>query len=225
MKIRAKFSKKGMIRFVGHLDFMRHFQRIVKMAKLPVAYSQGFNPHALLYFALPIPVGMESMGDYLELVLTEDMPVQEIKDRLNSVLNNDIRIIDVYEIEDKSPTLMSLVEAADYEIKLYGYDTNDLNSKILESALNQESLMVIKKGKKGDKEVDIKPLILGYELDEVGKNIIIALKCYAGSSSNLNPDLFLKAITNGADYQAKTSRKEMYTTFNDELVPISAVRK
>ena len=130
MKIRAKFSKKGMIRFVGHLDFMRHFQRIVKMAKLPVAYSQGFNPHALLYFALPIPVGMESMGDYLELVLTEDMPVQEIKDRLNSVLNNDIRIIDVYEIEDKSPTLMSLVEAADYEIKLYGYDTNDLNSKI-----------------------------------------------------------------------------------------------
>ena len=78
MKIRIKFAKTGVMKFVGHLDVMRYFQKAIRRAELPIAYSEGFSPHMLLSFASPLGVGISSPGEYFDMVLAEDMKTDEI---------------------------------------------------------------------------------------------------------------------------------------------------
>ena len=77
MKVRIKFSKEGPMKFVGHLDTMRYFQKALRRAELPVAFSGGYSPHMIMSFAVPLGVGMESLGDYFDLEMAEDMPTAE----------------------------------------------------------------------------------------------------------------------------------------------------
>ena len=78
MKVRIKFSKEGPMKFVGHLDTMRYFQKAIRRAELPVAFSGGYSPHMIMSFAVPLGVGMESLGDYFDLEMAEDMATSEI---------------------------------------------------------------------------------------------------------------------------------------------------
>ena len=84
MKIRIKFAKTGVMKFVGHLDVMRYFKKAIRLAELPIAYSEGFSPHMLLSFASPLGVGISSTGEYFEMVLAEDMKTDEIVKRLSA---------------------------------------------------------------------------------------------------------------------------------------------
>ena len=72
MKVRIKFSKEGPMKFVGHLDTMRYFQKAIRRAELPVAFSGGYSPHMIMSFAVPLGVGMESLGDYFDLEMAEE---------------------------------------------------------------------------------------------------------------------------------------------------------
>ena len=84
MKVRIKFSKEGPIKFVGHLDTMRYFQKAIRRANLPVAFSGGYSPHMIMSFAAPLGVGTESLGEYFDLELTETVPTDEITRRLEA---------------------------------------------------------------------------------------------------------------------------------------------
>ncbi len=84
LKVRIKFSKEGPMKFVGHLDTMRYFQKALRRAELPVAFSGGYSPHMIMSFAVPLGVGMESLGDYFDLEMAEDMPTAEIAARLRN---------------------------------------------------------------------------------------------------------------------------------------------
>lgn len=224
MKVRVKFSKLGKVKYVGHLDTMRLFQRAIKVAELPISYSQGFSPHSLVYFALPLAVGMSSEGEYMEIVLDEQVPAEEVKERLQKVLVEGICILDAYEIEEKTSSLMSLVQGADYSIVLKCPENPEITAQSLkEQVMNSEELIVLKKGKKGIAPVDIKPLILNSSFEQDGSNIKINLQVYAGSSKNLNPELFVKALLGEQPYMLQVSRKELYTEENEELVPIYTV--
>ena len=224
MKVRLKFSKTGKVKYVGHLDTMRMFQRAIKVADLPVSYSQGFSPHSLVYFALPLAVGMSSEGEYMEIVLDEDVPVAEIKERLQSVLVAGIDILDAYEIEGKTSSLMSLVQGADYNLTLQCPQNPEITAQSLEEQVSSSNeLIVMKKGKKGIVPVDIKPLILMSDFKQEGEQIKIDVQVYAGSSKNLNPDLFVKALLGEIPYTLQVSRKELYTEGNEGLVPIYTV--
>ncbi len=224
MKVRLKFSKTGKVKYVGHLDTMRMFQRAIKVAELPVSYSQGFSPHSLVYFALPLAVGMSSEGEYMEIVLDYDIPVEEVKQRLQKVLVEGIDIIDAYEIEGKAGSLMSLVQGADYSMVITCPDNPEITAQSLEEQVqNSEELVVLKKGKKGIAPVDIKPLILKTGFKQEGNQIKIDLQVYAGSSRNLNPDLFVKALLGDKPYMLQVCRKELYTEGNNGLVPILEV--
>ena len=83
MKVRIKFSKEGPMKFVGHLDTMRYFQKAIRRAELPVAFSGGYSPHMIMSFAVPLGVGMESLGDYFDLEMAKDMATSEIAARLD----------------------------------------------------------------------------------------------------------------------------------------------
>lgn len=224
MKIRIKFSKSGNVKYVGHLDTMRLFQRAIKVAQLPVAYSQGFSPHSLVYFALPLAVGMQSEGEYMEIVLQEPIPVDDVKERLSRVMVSGIQLLDVFEVEEKTPSLMSLVQGADYKLTLKVLQQPELTATVLkEKVMTSTELIVLKKGKKGIAPVDIKPLILQSDFMDRGDKINIDLKVFAGSSKNLSPDLFIKALLGESPYELEVVRKELYTEGKEGLIPLYTV--
>ena len=86
MKVRIKFAKTGHMKFVGHLDTMRYFQKAIRRAELPVAFSGGYSPHMIMSFAAPLGVGTTSLGEYFDMELTDTVPTKEIEERLNAVM-------------------------------------------------------------------------------------------------------------------------------------------
>ena len=93
MKVRIKFSKEGPVKFVGHLDTMRYFQKAIRRANLPVAFSGGFSPHMIMSFAAPLGVGTESLGEYFDLELAETVPTSEITRRLDAVMVEGVHVL------------------------------------------------------------------------------------------------------------------------------------
>ncbi len=223
MKIRLKFTKQGPVKYVGHLDTMRLFQRAIKVAGIPVAYSQGFSPHSLVYFALPLGVGVSSIGEYMEIITNEDISPELVMKRMNEVLVEGIRILSAWQVDDKGDSLMSLVGAADYDIKLLLDEGVVLNVDALKQDLESvQELVIMKKGKKGIKPVDIKPLILNCNIVKHEDGIHIESQVLAGSSQNLNPELLVQALVEKyiSNYEIQVTRKEMYTQGQEGYEPI-----
>ena len=92
-KYRLKFSKSGKMIYIGHLDLLKFFIRLIKRTQLPIAYSNGFNPHQQLTFAIPLSLGMTSYGEYLDIQLTAPVDCEEIKNRCNQALPSGIEIL------------------------------------------------------------------------------------------------------------------------------------
>lgn len=220
MRVRVKFSKLGKIKYVGHLDTMRLFQRSIRVANLPICYSQGFSPHSLIYFALPLPVGMSSEGEYMDLLLETYLSPEIIKKQLQTALVEGITLLDAYEVDEKSPSLMSLVQGADYQIYIKDCKESDLLKEKLQCS---ESLIVTKKSKKGLIEVDIKPLILKSHFLQEERFLKIDIQVYAGSTQNLSPELFIKALYDEEKPKVQVIRKELYTFDQNKLIAIDKV--
>lgn len=208
---------------------MRTIQRIVRRAELPVEYSKGFNPHMSISIAQPLSVGMYSKGEYMDLVLTEELEEDSIKKRLNANVPSGIRFIEVVKIinvegEKKLPQAMALIEAAEYNINIKYDDLKNLMKQV-EDLKNKDQWNTIKRSKNGDKEVDIKPLIKSFRYNETsrGLNLRVILAC--GSKENLSADLLASFIKNNTDnFKAETfvdiEREEMFVIKNNKFIPL-----
>ena len=169
MKVRIKFAKYGALKFIGHLDVMRYMQKVIRKSEIDVAYSQGFNPHQLLYFASPLGVGLTSEGEYFDIVLNSPEP--DIVKKLNDNSVEGIKILDAVVLDDKAKNSMSIIAAAKYIIALkdeyadtFACSYDEFVAKFNEyMALPQ--MLVNKKTKKSEREVDLKPLIFEWDLD------------------------------------------------------------
>lgn len=228
MRIRVKFTKEGNVKFVGHLDTVRLFQRAIKAAGIPVAYSQGFNPHSLVYFAMPLSVGVSSTGEYMDIVTAEDMSAEEVKTRLEKILVKGIEVVDAFEMPSSTESLMSLVDAADYVITIPKAQLGEQGVEKIVAVMDQQEIMVIKKTKKKEKEVDIKPLICEFELEENDTDLIMNTTIMAGSKQNLSPDLLVQSLV-GEAYEGlsySVERQELYhITEAEELVSLAAYER
>ena len=109
MKVRIKFSKEGPIKFIGHLDVMRYFQKAIRRADIDIAYTTGFSPHQIMSFASPLSVGHESIGEYFDVELHSIVSEEDMKNRLNSVMVEGIQIQDVAVLDDKEGNAMASV--------------------------------------------------------------------------------------------------------------------
>ncbi|MBQ9437632.1 MAG: DUF2344 domain-containing protein [Lachnospiraceae bacterium] len=119
MRVRVKFSKLGRVRFVGHLDMMRSFQKAIRRTGLPVRYSEGFSPHQILSFANPLSLGLESQGEYFDMELTEEADLEKAMVSFNAVLPEGFRILSMTKLPDawtKKQNAMSQVQAAAYRV-------------------------------------------------------------------------------------------------------------
>ena len=194
MKYRIKFSKNGPIKYIGHLDTMRYFQKAVRRAKLPVAYSEGFSPHQIMSFAFPLSVGYTSEGEYFDIEMTERVNEEIIISKLNNEMADGINIINVKELPEDAANCMSCVFAAKYNITIK--DNIKLPSDY-ESRFNdffsQSTIMVNKPKKKGGGYINInlKEFIYSYSICNRTMSFIVN----ASSSDNIRPsfiaDLFL----------------------------------
>lgn len=224
MRIRLKFTKEGKVKFVGHLDTVRLFQRAIKAAGIPIAYSQGFNPHSLVYFAMPLSVGVSSSSEYMDIMTEEDIGVEKVKMALNTILTEGIRIVEAYEMEEKSESLMSLVEAADYTLIL---EANALENTFLlrcKEAMEKGELLITKKSKKKFKEVNIRPLIYSLEVEQETQYYQIRVHLAAGSKENLSPELLLKVLVGEEKLESvpySVERTQLYAVVNSKCIPLS----
>jgi len=189
MKVRIKFSKEGPVKFIGHLDIMRYFQKAIRRADIDIAYSMGFNPHQIMSFASPLSVGHESSGEYFDIELNSMTDTEDIKNRLNEVMTDGIKIIKVATLDDGEGNAMASVAAADYLVRFCDKLTlpDDFKEKLTDY-YEQEHIYVTKKTKKSEKEIDLKEGIYKLQVREDG----VFMQLDAGSGSNLKPGFVLE---------------------------------
>lgn len=186
------------MKFIGHLDVMRYFQKAMRRADIPIAYTAGYSPHMIMSFAQPLGVGLTSEGEYLDIELRAPISSRDAVDQLNRVMVEGIDIVSFVQIpDDKKSSGMTLVAAADYHVALLeSRKSSEITRPIptewekqIEAFMNQPEIMILKKTKRSEKEVDIKPMIyrMGIESDQ------IYLFLATGSEQNLKPDLVMEA--------------------------------
>lgn len=217
MKARIKFSKTGNIKFIGHLDVMRYFQKLIRRAKLDVTYSKGFHPHQIMSFTSPLSVGIESEGEYFDIETNSKIDPEYAISVLNKHTVEGIKVLDYIELPDDAKKSMALLTAADYLVE------SSFDEKIIIDFLDQDKIEVLKKTKKSEKIVDIKEMI--YELKIKDDNLF--MKLAHGSQSNLKPDLVLEALYSFAGIDKpeyiNMRRLEMYYDKDNKLVPLYKV--
>ena len=245
MKARVKFNKYGVVRFIGHLDVMRYFQKAMRRAGIDISYSQGYNPHQLMSFASPLGVGITSDGEYLDIALNSDIDKDEFIDRLNAQMVEGIEVLYFVRLKDDAKNSMSKVSAADYAICIKDdylddkYIGKEETFKYLFTEfIKRDEIVVLKKSKKSEKEVDIKEFILDYSfknnlkddsvLPKFNNNYYVWLKLAAGSVNNLKPELVMEAFCDycNVEYNKfvfQTHRLEMYAGEFDKLELLSNV--
>ena len=205
MKARIKFRKYGVMRFIGHLDVMRYFQKAMRRADIPIAFTSGYSPHMIMSFAQPLGVGVTSDGEYLDIELKESISSEKAVKQLNAVMVEGIDIVSFVQIpEDKKASGMTIVAAAEYKVSFLksaksAYETISVRDALSEKGdaerlvhnfLKLDQIMVLKKSKKQEREIDIKPLI--YRMEVEGEQLHLFLA--AGSEENLKPDLVMEAF-------------------------------
>ncbi|MCL4269071.1 MAG: TIGR03936 family radical SAM-associated protein [Anaerolineales bacterium] len=155
MRVRITFSKQGPLRFIGHLDLHRLWERAMRRAGLPIAYSQGFHPQPKISLAAALPLGFSSRGEVLDVRLNEELTVTDISTRLQESLPPDIKIIDVQSVDERLPALQTQVLSAAYNVHLTeAIDGSELTRRV-ETLMNSESLLRERRGK----SYDLRPLI------------------------------------------------------------------
>ena len=192
LRLRAVFEKKGRAKYISHLDLNRCMLRIFRRSKLPIWYTEGFNPHPYYAFALALSLGFESSCEIMDFNITDDeMSMEEIRDRLNAVMPEGMGIIAV------APQIKKItaITHADYSFELETEDVPGLRSDI-EKLLAGESILIEKKTKKGIKTVDIKPDLQVLTFEDGDGCIKMSLRLPAGTQTNYNPTLFFDALRN-----------------------------
>lgn len=225
MKVRIKWTKTGILKFIGHLDVQRYFHKAMMRANLPIAFSKGMSPHQITSFAAPLGIGMTSEAEYMDATFYWSYSSEEMLRRLNEVMNEGISVLEFHEIDEKEKNCMAVTAAADYHVDIReGYYVKEAFTKRCEPFYFQEKINVVKKTKRSEKEVDIAPMIL--ELRSQGDGIF--MKLVTGSAQNLKPHTVMEAFCNylGYDYDPVAfmyHRLETYLERDGKLMPLGAV--
>ncbi|MEG1846183.1 MAG: TIGR03936 family radical SAM-associated protein [Oscillospiraceae bacterium] len=196
--IRIFFTKTGMAKYISHLDLMRCIMRAIKRANLPIWYTEGYNPHPFMTFALPLPLGTESLCECVDIKLKEEIKSEDIIKLMNDVLPVDIKVTKAAE-----PVLNPReIAFADYKITFYTDNSKSLN-EYLETILNKDEILAEKKSKKGKnkifKQINLKEQIKSFSVANEEKAVIINTVLNAGSSNNLNPTLLTDTLIKNFD--------------------------
>lgn len=189
IRVRATFEKKGRAKYISHLDLNRCMLRTFRRSRLPIWYTEGFNPHPYYSFALALSLGFESSCEIMDFNLNEDVPFDEVRDRLNAVMPEGMRVVKVAEQVQK----ITAIAKAEYAFSLVSDDADGLFEAV-QNLLAQPEILIEKKTKKGIKTVDIKPDMEVLSCEKNGNSVDISMYLPAGTQTNYNPTLFMEAL-------------------------------
>ncbi len=190
--VRVVFRKTGNLQYFSHLDLQRTWQRVLVRASIPMWYTQGFNPHSKIVFGVPLPVGSEGMEEMVDLRIDREITPAEIKAQLNAELTDEMQVSEVY----IPKTAFSDIAWGTYQmtIKTPGDPVEIASSINSIFAPDAEPIVMTKRSKSGDKEVNILPMI--HSVKAVAADGLIKLRATlrAGNTENLNPEYLIKAM-------------------------------
>jgi radical SAM-linked protein len=221
LKIRIKFSKFGNMRFIGHLDTMRYFQKAMRRANIDIAYSTGFSPHQIMSFAAPLGVGVISDGEYLDIEVNSTMSTEDALFCLNEAMVEGFQVLDYRKLPDNAKTAMSIVTCADYTL-IYreGYESGRSVKELMDAVHAfyevPENIFMVKKTKKSEKTIDLKALVYDFQVVEAEHEPAFYLKLSTGSTDNIKPELVMEQFYRYlklplAPFTFQTRRHDVYT--------------
>ncbi|MBR2867590.1 MAG: TIGR03936 family radical SAM-associated protein [Clostridia bacterium] len=206
--VRLWFKKSGLAIYISHLDMNRCMTRAVRRAEIPLWYTEGFNPHPYMTFLMPLPLGQTGLREPLDIRIEEDMPFDEIRNRLNAAMPEGIEIVDVCEPVNKPNEIM----AAEYEIETEFLSEGEAEgfaagaSSVIEGGvLNAE-----KRSKRGIKTVNLCEMVRSFECESNGCAVRIRTVLAAGNSVNLNAELLMNALF--AEFAAEPEKTSVIRT-------------
>lgn len=221
MRLRIKFRKYGPIRFIGHLDVMRFFQKAIRRARIDVAYTRGFSPHQIMAFAAPLGVGLLSNGEYMDIEVGSIVSCQDTMERLNRASTPGIEVTSVKVLPDTAGNAMASVAAAAYTVRFReGREPQTDIAALLPDFLAKEQILVTKEGKKGSRELDLKPGIFQLAYEKNDGNGTFHMLLDASSGGNIKPVQVVEALLaeQGETLQENALlivREDVYTDIRD----------
>lgn len=232
MKVRIKFAKYGSMKYVGHLDIMRYFQKAIRRSGIPIRYSEGFNPHQIMSFAAPLGVGITSQGEYMDIELNDVLPSSQGVERLKAQMVEGMDVLQFRYLPDQAKNAMSSVTAAGYQVRCrlasdLPYRLEDLQQAKQRFFDDATSIPVTKKTKKGERELDLRPLIYDFRIEEEADETIFFLTLSTGSVDNIKPqfvlDTFFASMEGDMDVSYHIHRIDLFTTIEEKLVSLGDI--
>lgn len=187
MRIRITFVKQGALRYTGHLDLHKLWERAARRAELPLAYSQGFHPQPKMNMAAALPLGFSSRCEVMDMKLEQDIPLESLPTRLNSTLPSGLQVVEVEQVDERAPALQTQVVSAEYEVALTeAVDVSELKRKI-NSVIESKSIPRERRGKMYDlrpliEELALTPAPLSLEGQGDGVRIFMRLAAREGAT-------------------------------------------
>lgn len=214
LTMRIRFRKVGSLQYISHLDLQRTLARVLMRANIPMWYTQGFNPHAKVTFGLPLSVGTESESEYLDLRLDRRIPPAEVVARLNRELTEEMAVLDAYEPTSKFQD----IGWASYKMVLRFAGANEAVAESMQALFTTSPLMMTKKGKAGEREIDIVPLIRTVKVScPAAGEIRISAKLSAGGDAYLNPEFLITAAKTCLGILSGDPAQESYSILRTEV--------
>ena len=218
-KYRIKLTKTGILRYFSHLDWQNTFLKVLSRSGLNIAYSQGFNPTMKVSMGVALPLFAQSICEFVDIELYEDLSTDIIKQKLESSLPAGSKILSIVKIDKASKSIDTTVFWAEYEVKLFDNTLYDFENFKYNTnrVLNSQEIFIEKKNKKGlIKKIDIKPCIKSYKFD--GNSLFIILKTgqnLEGGIPSLRADVLMELIA--PDVKTDITRTRFFDENNREL--------
>lgn len=190
LTLRFKFKKTGKLQYISHLDLVRTMHKVIVRAKLPLWYTEGFNPKPKMVFAAPLSIGTESVCEFMDIRLNEYIDPTEAMNRLNANMTSEMQVIEAYYPETKFTDLAWL----SYTIIVNTTGASAELAVQCDTVLKADKIEILKKTKSGENIVDIRSLIRSADVVLSGEHIRISCVLCANPSSFLNPEYIVKAL-------------------------------
>ncbi|GAB4401336.1 MAG: hypothetical protein Kow00123_10420 [Anaerolineales bacterium] len=194
-RLRLDYAKGEPLRFVSHLDMMRLWERACRRARLPIAHTQGFNPRPRIALACPLPTGVTSRAEKVDLFLTARLDPREVLRRLHAVLPAGVEVFGVAEVTLTEPALMSLPATVEYQARVE-WDGPAANLEACLRAWLAQGSVVRQRERKGRAgEYDLRPLVEHlWVVGQSGGRFVVGMRVKSGPQGTGRPDEVLKSL-------------------------------
>ncbi|HDP69460.1 MAG TPA: DUF2344 domain-containing protein [Actinobacteria bacterium] len=221
-RLRIKYGKKDRLKFISHLDLISTLERALRRARLPFVLTQGFNPRAKLSYGPPLPIGIDSESEYVDIFLSKKLDLKEVTSRINLTLPDGLHVFRAGYIQLNEPSITKFIDRAKYriEIKILATDLDDVQC-LINKLLSKKELRFLKRGKEKKiftQEAVFSIQIVERKLDRIVLEVLLSI----GDQGEIRPDILIELLfdgfKSGMDYEILgIYRIGMYAKIGNEL--------